>query len=482
MTTKPPNILLITTDQQRYDTIGSRAPRWLRTPHLDMLASEGVTFDRTYAECPVCVAARSSLMTGRYVTSHKLDGNQETSKYFGSTDTLPAVLGAAGYQTAAIGKMHFGPERARHGFQEMLLPADYYRWMERTGNPCQPMRHGLGQNELHPGLATVPEALTLTNWIADQGSDYILHRRDPTKPFFLWCSFSKPHPPLDPPEPYFSMYRDAAIPEPVVGDWAQGDDGPIAFVRQRQQWSSDRLSPELIRAARAAYYGLVTHCDYAMGRILAALQDQWLLNDTLILFTSDHGDYLGDHRSAAKFFYHDASARVPCILRLPKSWDERWHGTVSDTLATHADILPTLASAAGATLPAGIDGLDLRSVLRGERPARQHLHGTFLNGLWQGWIDGTWKFMHYREGGGEQLFDLAKDPLELHDLGRCSAHTAVRDRLRAALTAYLAEHAPGYLRDGQLPVDPPGTDSERDRRAKPWPGLHTEHYHQDVRH
>jgi len=98
--------------------------------------------------------------------------------------------------------MHFGPERRRHGWDEMILPADYYRQMERSGLPFQPMRHGLGQNELYPTMATVPEALTLTSWTAERCVDYIRERRDPTKPFLLWCSFSKPHPPLDPHETY----------------------------------------------------------------------------------------------------------------------------------------------------------------------------------------------------------------------------------------------------------------------------------------
>ncbi len=195
MSIQQPNILLITTDQQRFDTCGPRAPAWMRTPHFDHLCREGVRFDAAYADCPLCVPARASIMTGKTVYAHGMTGNGDTSKYFGEANTLPTVLRELGYQTAAIGKMHFGPQRCRHGWEEMILPADYYRQMARSGLPFQPMRHGLGQTELYPTLATVPEILTLTSWIAEQCVDYILERRDPTRPFLLWCSFSKPHPP-----------------------------------------------------------------------------------------------------------------------------------------------------------------------------------------------------------------------------------------------------------------------------------------------
>ncbi len=243
---KAPNIVLITTDQQRFDTIAPYAPAFMRTPHIDHLMRDGVVFDRAYADCPICVASRASIMTGKYARNHGLPDNQNTSTRIGRENTLPTLLRRLGYQTAAIGKMHFGPERCRHGFDEMILPADYYRHMIRSGSHWQPMRHGLGQNELYPAMATVPECLTLTSWIAEQCVEYIKERRDPTVPFFLWCSFSKPHPPLDPPEPYYSMYRNCALPEPIQSGWSQSDRRPIAFRRQQESWSSDLIPAAII--------------------------------------------------------------------------------------------------------------------------------------------------------------------------------------------------------------------------------------------
>lgn len=479
MSDQQPNILLVTTDQQRFDTCGPRAPGWMRTPHFDHLCRDGVRFDAAYADCPICVPARTSIMTGKTVYAHGMSGNGETSKYFGEANTLPTVLGELGYQTAAIGKMHFGPERCRHGWQEMILPADYYRAMERSGLPTQPMRHGLGQNELYPTMATVPESLTLTSWIAEQCVDYILERRDPTKPFLLWCSFSKPHPPLDPPEPYYSMYRNGDIPAPFIGDWS-GDECPHAFKRAREEWSLDLLSPEIIREARSAYYGLITQCDYNMGRVFAALQDLGLFRETLILYCSDHGELLGDHHSGAKSFFHEGAAHVPFALRLPASWGDT-PNTISSPV-THADILPTLAAAAGGGAPAECDGQNLLAVLRGETPGRTFLEAAHPGGACCALTDGRWKYFYYPEGGQEQLFDLETDPHEITDLAGQSQHEAKRLELRAELTERHIKRNSDAVADGQLIEKPLRGDSTTARRARSWPGYHTQHYGVDVRH
>jgi choline-sulfatase len=485
--TAQPNILLVTADQQRFDACGPAAPRWLRLPHTDHLRREGVTFTAAYSDCPLCVPARVSIMTGKQAWRHGALGNVQTSGVMGRQDTLPACLRALGYATAAIGKMHFGPERTRHGFDEMIIPADYYRWMQRSGNPLQPMRHGLGQNELYAAMATVPEALTLTSWTAEQCVEYIRERRDPTAPFFLWCSFSKPHPPLDPPEPYYSMYRDAPIPEPAVGDWASDRRCPEPVKRHRQSFSHDLLAPEVIRSARAAYYGVITQIDYNLGRVFAALQDLELFDETLILYTSDHGELLGDHRCGAKTFFHEGSAHVPMILRLPQSWARRGHGTESRAPVTHADILPTVVRAAGGAPPERLDGLDLVALARGECRPRPYLDAQGDAGpesarAYAAITDGRWKYMWYPEGGAEQLFDLRSDPYELRDLAARRGSASKLRELRGELVRRHAARGSKFVRGGKLVRLPLKGDSEADRRNRSWPGYHTENYPKDVRH
>jgi len=477
-----PNILLITTDQQRFDTCGPAAPSFMRTPHYDHLANEGITFSRAYADCPICVASRTSIMTGKYVFTHGNAGNGYSSKYYDTEGTLPTCMAELGYQTAAIGKMHFMPQRKRHGFQEMVLPADYYIQMRESGLPYQPMRHGLGQNELYAGMATVPESLTLTSWTAEQCVRYIRDRRDPTMPFFLWCSFSKPHPPLDPPEPYYSMYRNCDIPEPVVGKWATGDECPIEFKRHRQAWSTDKLTPEVIREARAAYYGLITQIDYNMGRLFAALQDLDLFSDTLIIYTSDHGEYLGDHHCGSKIFFHEPSSHVPFVMRLPKNWDDRPNAVTNDHLITLADILPTCVGAAGGTSPDDVDGLDLIALARGQAEPRTHVYATSNGRPYVAMTDGRWKYTWWPEGPSEQLFDLQSDPHEQHDLARQSAHKDQREHMQRTMINWLSEQNSDWVSDGELRIDPVQDDTEAERRNTFWPGYHTDSYEVDIRH
>lgn len=377
--------------------------------------------------------------------------------------------------------MHFTPERARYGFDEMILPADYYQEMARSGSSVQPMRHGLGQNELFPGLATVPESATLTSWTAERCVDYIRERRDPQVPFFLWCSFSKPHPPLDPPEPYYSMYHDAPIPEPVVGDWIDDGSAPASFLRAQRNRSYDEMSPEVVRAARVAYYGLVTQVDYTLGRVLAALQDVSELANTLIVYTSDHGEFLGDHRAGGKIFSHQASARVPMVLRMPQTWSARAHGSASEALVTAADVFTTVAAAAGAEVPEHVDGQDLVSLARGKQEPRPYLVST-AEGRYAAVIDGRWALHWFVEGGTEQLFDLVDDPGEVRNRAGDDDPDvrAVRERLRAELVRAFA--GTQFVDDGELVTHPVGDESPEGQRNRSWPGWHTEHFPVDVRH
>ncbi|MYJ77097.1 MAG: sulfatase-like hydrolase/transferase, partial [Caldilineaceae bacterium SB0670_bin_27] len=400
-------------------------------------------------------------------------------------NTLPTCMSNLGYQTAAIGKMHFTPQRARHGFQEMILPEDYYRHMARRGYDVQPMHHGLGQNELYPGMATVPEALTLTSWTAEQCVEYIRERRDPTLPFFLWCSFSKPHPPIDPPEPYYSMYRDCDIPTPVFGDWSEGEDVPYAFRLMREKQSFDLVPPEVIREARAAYYGVITQIDYNMGRVFAALQDMGIFDDTLIIYTSDHGEYLGDHCAGGKGFFHEPSAHVPFALRMPQGWDNRQHGTRNRSLVTLADILPTAVTAAGGAPPSDVDGLDLVALARGEIEPRTHLESALGGPDRPGnyaITDGRWKYIWFPVGGSEQLFDLENDPQELHNISSAEVASPHLERLRTELIARHQARGSSAVEEGNWVTLPVPAETEADRRNTSWPGYHTEFYHIDVRH
>lgn len=480
---KKPNILLITTDQQRYDTVGDAAPDFLRTPHTDFLMREGITFDRCYVQTPACAPSRVSIMTGQSPQSLGVYNNYVPPGLLASpVATMPRVMNDLGYHTIAVGKMHFEPERARHGFQEMILPRDYYNKMTKSGSPLQPMRHGLGQNELHPTMATVPEALTLTSYITEECVEYISNRRDPEVPFFMWCSYSKPHPPLDPPEPYYSMYRHSPIPEPVYGEWSTNENAPVAFTRFRQKWSGDLLPKEILKEAKSAYYGLITQCDYNMGRIFSALQDVDELKNTLIIFASDHGEFLGDHAASGKFFPYEQSIHVPFVLRPPKNMAQEFVGTQSDKLISLMDILPTVAKIAGGEVDA-FEGEDLFELVTTSQK-RESLAGAYFgDGDYFYLINDEYKYIYYLEDGKEQLFDIVNDREDLFDLSTDERYTATMQALKAALIKKHQEMNSEYVENDDF-VRFPGksNDTERERRADSWPGFHTDKYPIDVLH
>ena len=410
MAVAQPNILLITTDQQRYDASGGAGPSFLRTPHYDRLRYEGVEFTSGYTDDPVCVPSRMGIMTGKQVFTHGMSGNGITSKILGREGTLPWYLRELGYQTIAIGKMHFGPERVRHGFDEMVLPDDYYRQMRHSGNdfPADAARawpertlsrygHRAGSpnadlldcGAVCSSIFTSAAILPYRSSCGVLSPSRIRHstRRNRITP----CTANHP------------------IPEPVIGDWRDTDDCPPAFAKQQKRRSYDILPPEVIREARSAYYGLITQIDYNLARVYGALEDLGLYHETLIIYTSDHGEFLGDHRAGGKSHFHEPSAHVPFAMRMPSSWDNRCHGTQVATPVTHADILPTLLKAAGGDPPADTDGQDLVAVARGEHESpRRYLEG--MNGpgpagkdlrldcIYLAITDGCWKYIWYPEG------------------------------------------------------------------------------------
>ena len=190
-----PNILFITTDQQRFDTIAALGYDHMITPQLDWLCDEGIAFTRAYSSSPVCVPARATIMTGLHGDSTGCTSNKRDLKPLANHPTLPQLLTKAGYQTRAQGKMHFRPSRCHYGFEQMELEADYYRHMSKQG--INVSRHGLALNQIAPGRASVPHGQSATEWVADRSIDF-LETRDPTRPFFLWTSFEEPHPPFNP--------------------------------------------------------------------------------------------------------------------------------------------------------------------------------------------------------------------------------------------------------------------------------------------
>lgn len=466
-----PNIILVCVDQMRGDAMSGVGHPVVRTPYLDMIASEGTTFENAYSATPTCVPARVALLTGQAPSSHGRLGYREGVPFRAAHPvTMPGVLREYGYQTQAIGKMHVYPERERAGFDDvrlhdgflhharrasgrnLALVDDYVTWLRRQPGMAAAAEtdHGLGCNSMVARPWDKSEAYHPTNWIGTEAIDW-LHRRDPSDPFFLYLSFHRPHAPYDPPAWAMDQYLEADIPEPPVGDWVG------AFEEYRRDHHVEaafgRQHPDLRRRAVAGYYGLITQIDHQLNRVLEALSDFDLLDNTAILFVSDHGDMLGDHHFYRKTVGYEGSARIPFIVRLPGG---RAVSSRVDQVVELRDVMPTVLEIAGVPVPDGVDGESVLPLMADEPVGwrteihGEHFHQSFGDESMQWVTDGHRKFIWFSGSGIEQFFDLDEDPQELHDLVADAARSEEVGDWRSRLVGHLTGREEGYVSDGVL--------------------------------
>lgn len=453
-TDQRPNILLIVTDHHRGDCLGVAGHPVLQTPNLDGIAAQGTRFTQAYSPCPSCIAARRSILTGQSPSHHGLVGFQDGVEW-DPPATLPGLLSRAGYQTFLAGRtMHQHPFRKRYGFDHMVANADV---MESPASSLFDFNgHGIGGNswvarpwhedeKRHPTYVTSTIAVRfLQTW------------RDPSCPFFLVVNYDAPHPPLCPPAFYMERYLRMPLPEPAIGDWAEmPPEGERGF-----DPNSDRvcLRGEALRSCHAAFYGLINHIDDQLYRVLTALGTNPLtghpqLDNTLIIFTSDHGEMLGDHHLFRKTYPYDGSARIPFLIRPTKAMGMS-RGQVCDAPVCLEDLMPTILDAAGVKIPDSVDGRSLLPLMRGKQEGwREFLHGEHaacyrLEQANHYLTDGRWKYAWFSHTGQERLFHLAEDPRELHDLSGCAEHAQTLALWRGRLVGLLRDRPEGFS-DGQ---------------------------------
>jgi arylsulfatase len=451
MSKKRPNIIFICADQWRGDCLGLyKNQHPVVTPHMNQLAREGTHYTSAYADCPVCMPQRMTMLTGQTASTMGCLTNfmQGPRADVAESSTLPSMLGQAGYHTQAVGKMHFFPDRTRWGFDNVVLhPNDYVNFLEDNGHGGAYRGHGVGGNEVYPCTFPAPEKFYHTSWIVEESIRF-LDRRDPDCPFFLSVVFEAPHSPFDPPAPYDRFYDNFSIPTPAESDWER----PFDFDVKRISNKFDDLTPEAIAESRRHYYGQITHIDYQLGRLFGALKTRGLDNDTAIVFTSDHGELLGDHGLFAKYCFLEGAARVPLIVRLPKSMDIAYPA-VSDEPVMTADIVPTILDLVGLDIPA-VDG---KSLLKEASSGRTICGETSTSGCA---VDGEYKYIYYQNGGMEQLFCPANDPDDLKNLIDMPIHAETRDRLRSKLIDYLVAHNSAKVENGQLLRTDPELDEK----------------------
>ena len=453
-----PNIVLIMTDQQRGDCLSIEDHPVLLTPNMDSIGGGGVRFGRCYTTCPTCIAARRSLLSGQYPDTHGMVGYRDGVEW-DAPPTLPAVLRGAGYQTYLVGRsMHQHPPRKRYGFDHMVLhgsDSDYGEWLQRNSVETAGGPHGTGvmHNDWTAHPWHLEEALHPTNWTANEALKF-LRKRDPSCPFFLAVSFIAPHPPLTPPAFYMERYLRMEPVEPVIGDWATPppDQGKGLDIGGRQV----HLQGEALRSARAGYYGLINHVDDQIRRLLNPVNgvDPQTGNNAIVLFTSDHGEMLGDHYMWHKLQGYEPAARIPLLIRAPECYQLQRASVVNEPVSLE-DIMPTLLEMAGAEIPETVEGRSLLPLMQGETPPwRDYLHIQHAP-LHHTLTDGREKYIWFVQDGREQFFDLQEDPNECHDLCADPAAAERMAQWRALLVERLAGRPEGFS-DGQRLI--PGRD------------------------
>lgn len=479
--TDRPNVLLVTVDQWSGSLLGCEGHPVIQTPTLDQLARNGVRFAHAYSECPVCIPARRTLLTGTNTQTHGDRVFNTVGPWPHHLPSLPSAFRAAGYQAYAVGKLHVYPPRDRVGFEDVQLAEegrphlgatdDYEMFLADKGFVGQQFAGGMNNNNYMTRPWHLPEECHVTNW-ATQTMCRTIKRRDPTRPGFWYLSYTPPHPPVTPLAVYLDYYRQFEIPPALWADWCADPDAlPYTLKMERNYW---RMLPDVaLREMRRAYYAACTHIDHQFRFLLGTLREEGLLENTIILFTADHGEMLGDFGLYAKRLFYEGSARVPMILMGTAHGARVPAGVVDDRLVGLADVMPTLLDLAEVPIPPTVTG---QSMIGSNR--RDFLYGDCLenHAATRMLHDGRHKLIWYPAGNRIQLFDLTEDPTELRDLADHPDYAAIRGRLTEQLCQALWGHdrQAGWATDASLVGYDPGPYVPRPDRG--WSGQRGLHF------
>ena len=448
------NIVLILTDQQRFDTIGAAGNPQIKTPNLDRLCREGTRFLSAYTPAPVCVPSRCSLHYGQYpLTTGCFENNFPMPT---DRPSMADVLAEAGYRTHAIGKRHFTPDpSALRGFQSLerqeeivhdVAADDYLTYLEEVGCGYAIEPHGVrGEAYYVPQLSPLPPQHHPSQWVGDRSTawirDYAAQENGgKDRPFFLFSSFIHPHPPFAPPTPWHKLYRAPDVPLPKMAEDNESLYVYTNHIQNRYKGRDAGRDLRLHQLIKSYYWASISFLDYQVGRILEALEESGELDRTLVMFASDHGEFLGDYNCFGKRSFLDSAARVPMICRLPGAFEA---GAVCAAPASLIDIMPTALSVAGVEAE-GMQGEDLKRLADGSS-SRDVVFGHYQNaqaGIYMA-TSREWKYIWSAADNKELLFDRIKDPLELRNRAYNVACGAPLRSMRALLQEHIRS-MPGH--------------------------------------
>jgi arylsulfatase A-like enzyme len=494
----PRNILFIMCDQLRWDYLSCYGHRTLKTPNIDALAGRGLRFDNAYCQSPLCGPSRASFYTGRYVSSHGVMANQDPTRL--DELTIADYLRPSGYRSALVGKTHnrksreqlealgvdpgseFAHNAASGGFEpfehhEGLLwggrrnaYCDYLNrmgypggnpWLDyansgedRDGN----IRSGWRlRNSVYP--ARVAEEHSETAYTTSRAIDF-LEQQDDGRPWCLHLSYIKPHWPLIAPAPYHDLYAREDVQAALRDDSERRNPHPVYAAFMQHEYSESYARDDVRNSVVPVYMGLVRQIDDQLGRLFEYMKQTGRFDNTMIVFTSDHGDYLGDHWLGEKDLFHEPSVRIPLIIVNPNSTADETRGGVCPQMVEAVDLLPTFVEYAGAGIcHERVEGCSLMPLLRsGSAPANWRSYAVseidYSDRGARNLLDlppydcralmireRRWKYIHHYRFR-PQLFDLQEDPRELVDLGEDTAHRKVRRVMRQLLIDWKRRQKP----------------------------------------
>ena len=465
-----PNVLVICVDRWPGRHNAALENPVVLTPTLDQLGQSGIVYTNAYSTTPSCIPARRELHTGTLSPTHGDRVFNETLR-MPDLPTLGQTFRDAGYQAYAVGKMHVYPQRDRIGFDDIVLSEDgrhhlgmraddYELYLADQGYAGQAWAHGAGNNA--PFMSRpwhLPEHVHPANWTVREMSKFI-NRRDPTRPALWLMSFGGPHPPYTPPAGYIDLYRDADIPMPYRGEWAENyDDLPYALKTRRHE-----PYPEMaLREARRAAYASCTQIDHQMRLVVGMLREEGLLDNTIILVTSDHGEMMDVHGVFGHGDFYEDSARIIMTLT-PTPASGVGHHVRDDRFAVLADVMPTLLELCDIPVPKEVEGLSLIGEERRDIVYGEHYENDRATRMIR---DRRYKLVYYSVGNRSQLFDLDEDPDEMRDLAGDPALAEVSSRLRQLLVDRLYGSDLEWLQNGELVGLP-----DREWVPQPDSGLH----------
>lgn len=399
------NVVLVLVDQLRADALHATGNPYVKTPNIDKLVREGVCFDNMYCQSPICVPARASLLSGRYVFSHCVADNKKLLP--DSEFSYARALRAAGYTAACVGRSH----HIDNGFQTVPVPnRDSFEFDTIKNNPF-----GISNFYLTGKVEYVKESFDMR--VTDTACAF-LEDMALRQPFAMQVGFLAPHNPFAIPERYVDMYKPEDMPLPE--DNRELEIPPMLQERyKKDSWLSDRD----IQVARACYYSLVTMIDDCVGKLIQKLKDLGVYDNTLFILMADHGDMLGDRRLVAKSVAYDSAAKIPCIMTgggLP-------NGKRISCVTEQIDVTATILDYAGISPPEMVHGRSLFPVMTGEQTSHKGYAFSQMP-TWRMYRDERYKLILHTDGYGE-LYDMVNDPREIVNLYESEDHANVRGRL-----------------------------------------------------